>query len=155
MYSLSVSLSFRFTQPLLEFSHWFLIHNLAFMRHTLRVFPPLNFATIFSLPTCVLHLLQSLFLCVETNYYSFLCKPWLQLNEEVNNFGYFTINGTAVLFCWGKLSGSKCKCVVWFGTWKFLRNVTVCGAKTIRFGLPHCICACDHYTQIILLPTLK
>jgi dolichyl-phosphate-mannose--protein O-mannosyl transferase len=35
---------------------------------------------------------------VDIKHYSFLCRPWLQLNKEVKIFGYFTINGRAVLF---------------------------------------------------------
>jgi hypothetical protein len=44
---------------------------------------------------------SQLYFCADLKHHSFHWRPWLQLDEKVKIFGYFTINSMVVLFVLG------------------------------------------------------
>jgi hypothetical protein len=60
---------------------------------------------------------------IEFRHCSLLWKPWLQLNEEVKTSDIIPFT----YLC--NHSASKCNSDFRFGTWKYLRNTTLCGVR--------------------------
>ena len=125
----SFPLVFLFTLPLLFSSHLSLFPTCLLLCHKLRVSPTLNFSTICFTVNLSFSIALLTFTLSLRSSTTLLWAPWIQLNEEVKNLWYFTINGLAVISYLCNPSASKCNSDFRFGTWQYLRNTTLCAMK--------------------------
>ena len=81
LHSFPFFISFRFIEPLQQFSHWFHISDLAFsMSYTVRILNVKLCQDLLS--SSLFHFFSWVYFCVGLKDYSFLCKPRLLLTEE-------------------------------------------------------------------------
>ena len=143
LHSFQVFLSFLFIENLLQFSHWFLISNMAFnMSYTLCFPPTLNFATVHFTVNFSFSLASDILQLSKLKNYPFSLEDLAKTVEKIKNLWIFYHEWYHCPFLLEVY---------------VLPHVWLCclGYNRVRFWFLYCVCAFDYLHLKKLLPTVR